>query len=86
MKPTQHQFTVQLPIDVTPEDARLAMALRLFEKGRISLGWAARMTGNSKRDFIDILAREGIPVCNYTAEDLAEELAATARRQSPREQ
>ena len=66
-------MTVELPVDVTPEEAQLALAVRLYEKGRISLGRAAMIAGFSKRAFMDILGREGVAICNYSAQDLAEE-------------
>lgn len=68
------ELMVELPLNVSREEAQLAMAVRLFEKGKISLGQAANMAGFSKRAFIDILGREGIPVVNYPAEDLQKEL------------
>ena len=68
-------MTVELPIDVTEDKARLALAVRLYEKGRISLGRAAMIAGFSKRAFMDVLNREGVAICNYTAEDLVEELS-----------
>ena len=71
---TANQMTVELPIDVTEDEARVALAVRLFEKGRISIGRAAMIAGFSKRAFMDILSREGVAICNYTVEDLAEEL------------
>ena len=70
---TANQMTVELPIDVTEDEARLALAVRLYEKGRISLGRAAMIAGFSKRAFVDVLGREGVAICNYTVEDLAEE-------------
>ena len=68
------ELAVELPFNVTNEEARLALAVRLFEKGRISLGQAAKLAGFSKRAFIDVLGREGIPVINYPAAELAEEM------------
>ena len=68
------ELTVELPLNVSREEAQLAMAVRLFEKSKISLGQAANMAGFSKRAFIDILGRESIPVVNYPAEDLRKEL------------
>ncbi len=70
------ELTVHLPLSVSTDEARLALAVRLFEKGRISLGQAANLAGFSKRAFIDILGREGVPVVNYPAEELAKELGA----------
>jgi predicted HTH domain antitoxin len=72
---TGNQLVVDLPITVSPEEAKLALALRLYDKGKLSLGKAAQIAGFSKRAFIDILIREGIAVFNYTAEDLAKELS-----------
>lgn len=71
---TANELRVELPIDVTPEEAQIALAVRLYEKGRVSLGRAAMIAGFRKRAFMDILAREGVAIFNYTAEDLAEEL------------
>lgn len=71
---TANEMTVELPIDVTEDEARLALAVRLYEKGRISFGRAAMIAGFSRRAFADVLGREGVAICNYTVEDLAEEL------------
>ncbi len=65
---------LDLPPSVSADEARLAMSVRLFEKGRLSLGQAANLAGFSKRAFIDILGREGIPVINYPAEELHKEV------------
>lgn len=67
------ELTVALPMNVSNQEARLAMSIRLFQTGTISLGQAATLAGFSKRAFIDILGREGIPVVNYSAESLREE-------------
>lgn len=68
-------LTVELPVTVSNDEARMALAVRLFEKGRISLGQAANLAGFSKRAFIDILGREGIAVVNYPAGELEKELS-----------
>ena len=68
------EMTVELPLNVSDAEARLAMAVRLFEKGMISLGQAAGVAGFSKRAFMDILGREGIAVVNYPADELQKEL------------
>lgn len=61
-------------MNVSDAEARLAMAVRLFEKGKISLGQAASMAKFSKRAFMDILGREGVAVVNYPADELQKEL------------
>jgi len=49
------------------------LALKLYEKGRLTLGQAARAAGYSKRAFIDFLGREGVPVLDSDPADLAAE-------------
>ena len=49
------------------------MALKFYELGRLSLGQAAELAGHTKRAFIDVLARYGIPVVDYPASELANE-------------
>jgi predicted HTH domain antitoxin len=68
------ELTVELPLNVSDAEARLAMAVRLFELGKISLGQAANLAAFSKRAFMDILGREGIAVVNYPADELRKEL------------
>ena len=68
------ELTVELPQNVSREDAQRAMAIRLFQTGKVSLGQAAGMAAVTKRAFIDLLGREGIAVINYSADDLGREL------------
>lgn len=44
-----------LPPFVDACEARLMMALKFFELGRLSLGQAAELAGSTKRVFIDVL-------------------------------
>ena len=57
---------------------RIELALRLYEKGIASLGQARRIAGLSKWDFLELLAREGIPL-HYGEEELREDLEAARR-------
>ncbi|MBM4396158.1 MAG: UPF0175 family protein [Deltaproteobacteria bacterium] len=65
---------VRLPADVTDDDAQLLLAVRLFEEGRASLGMAAKVAGFSTRAFMELLARKGVPVVNYPASEMSEDL------------
>ena len=56
-------------------EGRSMMALKFFELGRLSLGQAAEVAGYSKRAFIDVLGQYGIPVADYPASELANEVA-----------
>ena len=65
---------VELPDNVIADEAKLALALALFQEAKLSLGQAAKMAGCSKRGFMEIAGRPGVPVFAYPAEDLAREL------------
>jgi len=64
---------LDLPPEVTEEEARLFLALKLYETGKLSLGQAARLSGYSKRTFLELLGRHGVPVFAYSPEELREE-------------
>lgn len=66
--------TLDLPPEVSPDEARLLFAMALFQDGKLSLGRAAEVSGYSKRAFMEFLGQRGIPVFNYGPEDLDEEL------------
>jgi predicted HTH domain antitoxin len=73
------QVTLTLPDGITEADARLYLAMKLFELGRLSCGKAAEVAGYSKRTFIEILGKHGISIFNYPPEELASDLV-NARR------
>lgn len=68
------QITLILPATVTEDEARLFLAMKLFEEGKLSLGQAAIVAGYSKRAFMEILGKHGVPVFDYPAEDLERDL------------
>ena len=67
-------LTVELPFDVDPEEARLLLTMKLFEEGKVSLGKAAEMAGYTKRTYMELLGKRGIPIINYPPEELEREL------------
>ncbi len=69
---------LRIPPDELEERLRVELALCLYEKGIASLGQARRIAGLSKWDFLELLAREGIPI-HYGEEELKEDLE-TAKR------
>jgi len=73
---TTAELRVKLPPTLTEEEARLLFAVKLFEAGKLSLGQAAKLAGFSKRAFMDVLGRQGVPVFNYDPEELREETRA----------
>lgn len=56
-------------------EARMAMAVKLFELKRLSSGLAARLAGVTRVDFLLGLHRYGIPVIAHDAAELASDVA-----------
>lgn len=82
---TCHQETIQmgaaevripLPPNVSGEELRTLAAVKHFEVGRVSLGQAAVLAGQSVRSFIEVLDRYRVPVVNYSPEDLEREIGS----------
>lgn len=67
-------MTIELPdkdlagLSLTPEQARLAMAIGLYAGRRASLGRAARIAGIPYVSFMHELGHRGLCI-NYTVED-----------------
>lgn len=77
--------TVELPEGVfsalrrAPQDfvkeMRLAAAIKWYELGELSQGKAAEVAGLTRAEFIDALARFRVSPFQFTAQELAEDLA-----------
>jgi predicted HTH domain antitoxin len=57
-------------VDFDEQEALMAIALRLYEKGKVTLGQAAELAGLSKSVFMDTLANYGVSVLNQSPADL----------------
>lgn len=57
------------------QEMRIAAAVKWYELGEISQGKAAEVAGLSRSNFINALFRYKVSPFQYTAEELAEELA-----------
>jgi predicted HTH domain antitoxin len=72
--------TLRIPDDVlekagiTEREAVLELACRLFETGRLTLFFAARLAGLSQPEFEDVLLERKIPIYRYTGDDLQNDL------------
>jgi predicted HTH domain antitoxin len=51
-----------------------ALALKLFETGRVTSGVAARLLGMNRLAFLDLLHKRGIPYFDYSREELEREM------------
>lgn len=60
-------------------DARVLLAVKLYETGRLSTGMAAQVAGVSRSAFIFLLSRYGLSPFGQSPDELEEDLA-NARR------
>jgi len=68
------ELKVSLPPGLSEDEAKLLLAIKLYEVGKVSLGKAAKLAGYSKRSFIEILGKYRVPVFAYSPEELREEV------------
>src|SRR5947207_477166 len=67
------QLTIPIPLSVTEDEARLYLAIKLFEVGRLSCGEAAELAGYSKRTFMELLGKHGVAFMAYPAQELQDD-------------
>jgi len=68
------ELRVTLPFNLSEDEAKLLLAVKLYEVGKVSLGQAAKLAGFSKRAFIDVLGRYHVPIFDYAPEELQQEV------------
>jgi predicted HTH domain antitoxin len=62
-------------VDLDDNEALMAIASTLYEKGKLTLGQAAELVGISKQAFMEILGTYGVSVFNYPASELDQDVA-----------
>jgi predicted HTH domain antitoxin len=60
--------------DELEQEARMAMAVKLFELGRLSSGVAASLVGIDRVTFLMSLSRYNVPMIDASEEELAQDL------------
>ena len=68
-------LTIPSAIDIGQREALMAIASRLYENGKLSLGQAAELAGFSKRSFIEALGNYGVSVFNHPSSELDRDIA-----------
>ena len=68
------EMTVALPDSISEAEAKVCLAAKLFEVGRLSCGQAAELAGYSKRKFIELVGKQGIAAVSYPTEELTDDL------------
>ena len=69
-----------LESNLTPDEARLGLALGLYVTGKLGFGRAAEVAGLPRPAFQRLMAQQRVPM-DYTLEDLHEDVAAMKARQ-----
>lgn len=64
------QLNIPDTVDLNDREAKMLLASRLYEKGKLSLGQAAELAGLSKRTFMEILSDYSVPIFNYPISEL----------------
>jgi predicted HTH domain antitoxin len=74
-------LTVELPdtVNLDVQEAKMLLAVKLHERGILSLGQAAEVAGYSKRTFMELLGQYGGTLFNYSADELAQDTANAQR-------
>jgi predicted HTH domain antitoxin len=69
-------LTLEIPdnLNLDVKEAKTFLAAKLYEKGSLSLGQAADLSGYSKRTFMELLANYGVSVFNYPASELEKDI------------
>ncbi|MCF8372681.1 MAG: UPF0175 family protein [Bacteroidales bacterium] len=68
------QLTIPDTLDLNDREAKMLLASRLYEKGKLTLGQAAEMVGLSKRAFMEILADYDVPIFNYQPNEIINDI------------
>ncbi|MBO8151782.1 MAG: UPF0175 family protein [Candidatus Neomarinimicrobiota bacterium] len=66
--------TLEIPyVNLEEEELKLALATRLFEEGKVSLGKAAEIAGLSERSFAEYLLKKGVSPIAFEDIDVEKE-------------
>jgi len=68
------ELRVTLPCSLSEDEAKLLLAVKLYEVSKVSLGQAAKLAGFSKRTFMEVLGRYHISIFDYSPDDLRQEI------------
>jgi len=64
------QLNIPDSLDLNDREAKMLLASRLYEQGKLTLGQAAELVGLSKGTFMELLADYNVPLINHPANDL----------------
>jgi len=69
-------LTLNIPdsIDMNDKELSMALASKLYEQGKLSLGQAAELAGLTVKTFTELLGTYGVSVFNFPPSDLARDV------------
>lgn len=69
-------LTINLPESLDSEEFEIKMLLagQLYERGKVTIGQAAEITGISKRSFIEMMGKFGFSLFSESSEDLKSDI------------
>lgn len=68
-------ISINLPeINISEDEVKLLLAIKLLEDSLVSLGKASEIAGYSEKAFVEILIHRGIPPIKYSKYNLNKEL------------
>jgi predicted HTH domain antitoxin len=68
------QLNIPDTVDLNDREAKMLLASRLYEKGKLTLGQAAELVGLSKRAFMEILGDYDVSIVNYPLSELENDI------------
>ena len=68
------QLNIPDTVDLNDREAKILLASRLYEKGKLTLGQAAEIVGLSKRAFMEILGDYDVSIFNYPLSELENDI------------
>lgn len=67
-------INLDVPPGISADEAKLYLALKLYELHKVSFGFAANMAGYTLIEFVKIVNQFGIPVLDNEPADLQREM------------
>lgn len=81
--PSEVLWALQQEPEEFEADARLLLALRLYETGRLSTGMAATLAGVPRSAFIFLMGRYGLSPFGQSPDELEDDLANARSASNP---
>jgi predicted HTH domain antitoxin len=74
-------LTINIPntADIDDKEARMSLASKLYERGKLTLGQAAELTGYSTETFMELLSEYNVSIINYPIDELDEDIKNAQR-------